>query len=940
MADNLDRKHGNKASFEVTQRVHTIMRSLETTPSQDGAGRLGTPSSERELETFVVVSAKDVVVIVNALFPQRRPASVSSDYTGTTSGLQSSASSVSGFSLFRNSKAAESHSEISAPWLHDTILTSVSVDSSETDPFFEAQPLREACLEIEDFATTGALDNWAVLAARSSCATLTTMIDQFSQVCSASDGGIENQAASSSAEPEFSSCLHGVKQMLFRLDQEAIDLSAPLLAYEESLSNVWTQLEDLFNEAMVECESQSDFVGAHLWFKQFQDLHRLVSRSENMSALKAIFDELQKTAQQSVDRSLSVETVCEKWTRLLKSQKQLRKETLEPLAATNERMRDKMWYVADVRTSAAYDETRSIAAALRIMGRPKKLSRTRMAPPLRHWSGTKMSSTNLQLKSEAQILELLSAKPEHGGPNKLSDEQSRITAVWLERQNIDNLCKGEERLHKLCMEVRKCVDSIVNSPVESSTILANALFARDEQIWQDAPAQQKTSLVSGLHRGLGQTGLLSLHPHLRSSDTLSGSSRALSSVSSRDYLDTRSPTLTNKSSMPFWSPATTEVESPSSATSIGTSLRQSAIEASQHKRGAALATKPRTSLDTLCERLTGLLLSDFTSNLFCEGSETDLAFWTGLGLDLVDRNLRSMQSYPINIGERTPTLSSTIPSSPLMARFEFESAFSRLLQKFSGFCNPTTKLNCLYDIDRLLVPYMAQQDADESPSSALSIKETSEGTSIRGFRRLFSQRSLRPSTIFRDMQYIAALAPSSTLQGTPHGKAFCNAAVAIAGLKQDAKTIMVETADSIIAYHSNNRGHGRSPSTAQQQRDSAIFTAPSRTSSAEDIARYSMADAAYLLQITAKEGDHAAQRELATLYLTHPELMDRIIAPFARPKEVFREELEGRWRRNQDLNRCDPITMCVAHHWMNLSSKGGDSLAKEYLRQREEMDSF
>ena len=99
-----------------------------------------------------------------------------------------------------------------------------------------------------------------------------------------------------------------------------------------------------------------------------------------------------------------------------------------------------------------------------------------------------------------------------------------------------------------------------------------------------------------------------------------------------------------------------------------------------------------------------------------------------------------------------------------------------------------------------------------------------------------------------------------------------------------------------------------------------------------------MADAGYLLQITAREGNHVAQRELATLYLTNPDLMDHIIAPFAKPRDVFKEELESKWRKNQDPNRCDPATMCVAHHWMSLSSKSGDALAKEYLRQREEME--
>jgi len=190
------------------------------------------------------------------------------------------------------------------------------------------------------------------------------------------------------------------------------------------------------------------------------------------------------------------------------------------------------------------------------------------------------------------------------------------------------------------------------------------------------------------------------------------------------------------------------------------------------------------------------------------------------------------------------------------------------------------------------------------------------------------------------MQYIAALIPASVLENSPQGKAFWNAAIAASQLKSEARKLLVETADSIIAYHTNNRGHGRSASTAQQQRDSATFATPSRTPSAESIAKYSMADAAELLQITARDGDPAAQRELATLYLTHPELMDLIIAPFARPKDVFRDEVEGKWRRDRDDEKCDPRTMCVAHHWMVRAAEAGDALAREFLRQRQEMENL
>jgi hypothetical protein len=94
--------------------------------------------------------------------------------------------------------------------------------------------------------------------------------------------------------------------------------------------------------------------------------------------------------------------------------------------------------------------------------------------------------------------------------------------------------------------------------------------------------------------------------------------------------------------------------------------------------------------------------------------------------------------------------------------------------------------------------------------------------------------------------------------------------------------------------------------------------------------------------ITAKEGDPAAERELAIFYLTHPELVERTTLPLSRPKETFKAQVmemhagggEG------DRERSDPATMCAAYHWMELSSQGGDELAKKYLRQREELNAL
>jgi hypothetical protein len=110
--------------------------------------------------------------------------------------------------------------------------------------------------------------------------------------------------------------------------------------------------------------------------------------------------------------------------------------------------------------------------------------------------------------------------------------------------------------------------------------------------------------------------------------------------------------------------------------------------------------------------------------------------------------------------------------------------------------------------------------------------------------------------------------------------------------------------------------------------------------------KYSMEDAAKMWTITAKEGDPVAERELATFYLTHPELVERVTAPLSKPRETFKAQVmhsggtAGKEKDERDRERSDPATMCVAYHWMELSALGGDELAKKYLRQREELNAI
>ena len=923
-------------------------------PSVDEAIESGTVDQSRPIspQDLVPISLADINTVVFKLCPRRRLDSISSEFDPSNGGLRSSASSISGLSLFQSPGSFESGYRGPNPWLqelHQSVIVENAIslhDNGSTERVdsvlqvdWDSDRLWEACAGLEDCVSDGSAvgpGSWCVLVAQDGYNSLCTLKAALIDTANIATLG-ESSSEQSGELVSRHKCYDAIEELL---------LSGDVMAHsqEDQQSQASLRLDDVegafriaFDKRITDFERDSNFVAAHSWFRRRRNFNALVAGEMGRDELHLMLNDIKWRKEDSVSRFSSLMDSCDTWIRCLRPTCEILGKELLRCLETVGRLRDKMWYVAEVRLSAPYDEARLIASALKVMGKPKKPPRTRLAPPLRHWSGSKVSVTGLQVKTEAQTLEILSAPPDHGGPNKLSDDQCKTLSSWMEQNTIENLCVGEERIHKLCMEIRRAVDQLT---AETSPLLSSTLFARDRAKGSHQPSGVSNSFWP-VQAASSRFDLLTLQTNVPwSIDSLSSaSSHPLSARSSHDHLDGRSPALTNRSSIPFWSPVVTEARSPSSATSVGSSQTHAAAGQRWSQQRELEKTTHQKLLEDLRQRTTSLLLSELANTIFGGGSETDLAFWTGLGGDLTENHLCGLrQSFTANAED-----------SQSDERFNFDGAFQLLARRFEATCNPYMKLDYLREIDILTGHYMAQQD-DTMPARTETKLNTSalhklkrQGSSqanvkVEGFRRLLSDRCIRPVAIFRDLQYIAALVPSTVLESTPQGKAFWNAAVAISSLKQEIRQFMVETADGIISYQSNNRGHGRAASLAQQQRDSATFSVPSRTPSAEDIKRYTMADAAYLLQITAKEGDAAAQRELATLYLTHPELMDHIIAPFSRPREVFKEELESKWRKNQDPNRCDPTTMCVAHHWMSLSSKGGDALAKESLKQREEME--
>ena len=184
---------------------------------------------------------------------------------------------------------------------------------------------------------------------------------------------------------------------------------------------------------------------------------------------------------------------------------------------------------------------------------------------------------------------------------------------------------------------------------------------------------------------------------------------------------------------------------------------------------------------------------------------------------------------------------------------------------------------------------------------------------------LFRDSNLRPRTLFRDLQYIAAFIPSETLDQTAQGKAFWDAGLAALALKEDLCESMISRANDITAYHiSANK--------------------PSDPSADNPLASTTLRDAANLWLITAKEGSPIAARELGLFYLTHPELLPRVTMPFSKTKDVFRSIMSNDCRQgDKDKGALNPLTFAVVFHWMEIAANGGDKDAKDFLKGNGEL---
>ncbi|KAG9682444.1 hypothetical protein KCU95_g14268, partial [Aureobasidium melanogenum] len=839
------------------------------------------PGSSSRYNRQIMLCASEVVNAIHSLYPENSHDLCSGLHILGGSTLRSSASSVSGLSLFQTMSPSEPASprngrcdvvpEVGTP-------TGFSVPSaapmgrsqdhasvSAGDSF--SHRLREACIELA-VSTGGHSDigrcdlfseQWTCLETCFNHGT-TSWIDYASHEVDYDRLKMDFFPEQLIDSETFVFLSTGIVTLLDGFSSAATlnDVTTP-----KDDHSVHSSLLNKFESARANCYHQGDFAQAHLFFRLAKTTTSL-SPGLTSQIIQAVAEEFHHSIDICRLKIQKGEAQIERINDRINSQQ----AEIRSLSYINDRLREKMWYTADIQRAGHYEELRKVVTALRVMASTNRPRTDKKKPLLRHLSASKSLNQNVQLKAEAATLELLSAPAERGGTNKLSDIQIDMSMHWMQARGVERVCRAEERIHRFCSELTRCIDHFVGQSIVDNPIL-----------WS-SPLFENQKTVSDQFYG--------------------------------------------------------RIGTPSSEPGALTKLRSmydNNVSGSYEKSQASF-------LDELKQNLTSLLLSDF-HDLFRSGSETDKAMRKMLKLRL---------PCGVLLSDATEYKSDASQSS-----FDFDQVFRMLLRRFELQASPYVKLDILlelqsmlkaYRVDRGLedVNYASQSNANLfvqhrpglriDPSSA---PRTSLGhdSTILSFRQLFQDPQLRPKTLFRDLQYIASLVPLNILDSTPRGRAFWNATIAALDVKEEICQSMIETAGQIIQHHTFNRGHSRVTSAAQAKRDAAAFSPPIPQPSDPSVTDLSMSDAAMLLQLTAKEGIPAAQRELATLYLTNPDLLGICLPPFSKVKDVFKDVDKDREAASE---RYDPVAMAVARHWMELSAKGGDEHGVGVLRVKDEFD--
>ena len=786
-----------------------------------------------------------------------------------------------------------------------------------------------------------------------------------------------------------------------------------------------SSLESLFqNEAQL-AQDRTDTSEAHYWFTALKDLrtrYPLCVLSQNDTKI------LQPLLQTCHAGCHSIESTCAKLEDSLAKLKETfdhLKDATQELCEQMDTLRDKMWYMVDITNSDRYEDARNVALTLTNMAVQAPDSHA-AAPISRGRASLRFLAGSFLQHQQAQTMNIMKAPSDQGGPKKLADEQIEMTRKWLQRSAIDNFCRGEERIHRFCLEIKLATRRFVGETINESPVLWSSDLYKKERAQFDG-ANFKPSAISLATRPSSVTSeenplaLQQLNPGYRPSDMTTraptyetqsspgrkGSFHSFgSSRPGRDFLniDTYSlggspsravSTSTAESISSFWSSAPTQAQSSTSVSSQSGPPSAYNDVVNQRSLDSTAHSKTRF-LDKLRQNIVSLLLSDLGSPVWSCGSETDA--WLddvlkheSLKSRIVKReNVERLLSEGRSAGSATPrhskmsrlqrrqTRSTSVEPCPVSNRisengldaeqgqqgpltgiryansllavpdhFPYVDGFKQILDSFCRQTCPTIKLQILHDLKDLTTSFMREKSSRKStqehssggrkgrmgssvPSSRRSSLNPSvsksdemssqppsaglsEGEIVQELKRILMEH--RPRTLFRDLQFISAFVSGDVLDKSQEGKAFLLVGLAALAYKEDVCRSMVDVADKIVANDIVKR-RARPETTVE----------------------YTLIDAAQFWILAAREGNAVAQRELATLYLTHPEHLPLVSLPLSLPRETFK--MDKMFWQHQGTSTRKVEAMCLALHWMQHAASNGDEIAKRKLEDRRGLGSL
>ena len=765
-------------------------------------------------------------------------------------------------------------------------------------------------------------------------------------------------------------------------------------------------LLSLFDNEYRHAQDRGDKVDAHYWHNALNHLegHYLMSKwvHNDTNALISLLQSSQE-GQRQLETNI---TRCENEVLELKDsyagQIRMTSQTLARL----DKLRNKLWYMVDVINSNSYEDAKNIASALNSIA-GSLLSPSESASEN---SDTISLAGSILSQSSRETMGMLKAPSEHGGPRKLSDMQVDMIKKWLKRNNIENFCKGEERIHRFCMEIKILAKRLAGENVnDSPTLWMSDLFSKEKALCFDSsnptllgfggtgtPSLRSETMSSMYHSSRGVGHGLEQGSRIHSYDAQSspgrknsfhslGSSRirtdvqppdgsSLNGSPDRAYSSAASDTVSSLASMTsMFSPAAAPSQS---ATSVSTRSRPPSTynDIESAKQADQTAREKNKFLEELQQDLTCLLLSDLGCPVWSYGSETD-AWLVSTGTDVrvlhrINQRHISAQLFsarePVVKSKKNPGRSSSVAPpaqqdvhevsqgkpavSTHLEPFAYMEAYQTLLERCSQHIDPMEKLQAIYDMKLLILTQMENPNSSESarpshpperetrswrsapssrrssfdpsrshngPSRSTSKSQSSpqerQPTSFVSMLQMILEKS-KPKTLFRDLQFISVFVQQETLNKTARGNALTDFGLAALAYKAGIAQAMVDVADQVFAESSS--------------RSSSKKGAPS-------LLEPKYAAASTFLLIAAREGNAVAQREVAGLYLSHPEMKQVISSPLTSSGETFKKENEWQ-KKGREQTQISSQAMCLALHWMQQAAANGDKIAKEKLKRREE----